>query len=136
MRRGPTVEGARDAATSSRIPATAPLGLAEPIVKLDGKIALALDDAPDLLDVLAWEFTRRGVEMVRATSVAAACQVMHERPVDFVLADVHMHDGGGLELVRRLAAQARLKAPLWLMSGFDSPPLREAMALGATGVLV
>jgi response regulator of citrate/malate metabolism len=72
------------------------------------------------------------------TSVAAAVEAVHELRPDLLLLDVYLPDGSGLEVLRRLTADAPGDRPdaLVITAARDLATVRTAMQLGATGYLV
>jgi two-component system response regulator PilR (NtrC family) len=61
---------------------------------------LIVDDEADIRELLDMTLARMGLECECAASVAAAKQLLQEKPYQLCLTDMRMPDGDGLELVR------------------------------------
>ena len=70
-----------------------------------GKRILIVDDSRDTTEALALLLRIQGFEVERAHSLEEARQRMG--PFDVLIADVHLPDGSGLELMRDLGGKAR-----------------------------
>ncbi len=73
-------------------------------LQLSGKL-LILEDDPRLLRSLGVWFRRRGLEVVEAEGVEAAREKCAATRFDFLLLDVSLPDGDGLNLARELSGQ-------------------------------
>ncbi|MBZ0122200.1 MAG: sigma-54 dependent transcriptional regulator [Sandaracinaceae bacterium] len=93
-------------------------------------IVLVVDDKPNMLELLA-KVLRKDARVLRATSGAAAIQILAEEPVSVVVSDLRMPDIDGLAV---LEATRRLRpgAQFILMTAHASVPSAvEAMRRGA-----
>lgn len=63
---------------------------------------LIVDDETDIRELLDMTLARMGLECDCAASVAAAKQLLQEKPYQLCLTDMRMPDGDGLELVRHI----------------------------------
>jgi two-component system response regulator HydG len=63
---------------------------------------LAVDDAPDTLELLQRNLAGDGYTVFTASSVAEAIRVLDESPVDIVITDMKMPEVTGLDLVRHV----------------------------------
>src|SRR5436309_15181992 len=97
--------------------------------------ALVVDDDADIRDMLAEQLTTHGFEVLTAgNGLEALLHVKRERPAVVVL-DVMMPRLGGLEALRRIRA-FHPEAKVIIMSGnLHDEVRRQALALGAAGVL-
>src|SRR5205823_908187 len=97
--------------------------------------ALVVDDDADIREVLAEQLTMHGFEVLMAgNGLAALLQVKRQRPAVVVL-DVMMPRLGGLEALKRIRA-FHPEAKVVVVSGsLDDEVRRQALALGAAGVL-
>ena len=97
--------------------------------------ALVVDDDADIREVLAEQLATHGFEVLMAgNGLAALLQVKRQRPAVVVL-DVMMPRLGGLEALRRIRA-FHPEAKVVIVSGnLDDEVRRQALALGAAGVL-
>jgi two-component system response regulator HydG len=66
------------------------------------KTILAVDDAPDTLEVLQRNLTSRGYRVFAALAAEEAIKVLHSTAIDLVITDLKMPGIGGLELVRHV----------------------------------
>lgn len=98
---------------------------------------LVVDDSPTVRSFLCWMVEQAGFVVAGAAeSVREAEQMVHRRKPDLVLSDVHLQDGDGIELTRRLLAERGV--PIILITGHDptNPDLVfRAMEAGALEVL-
>jgi CheY-like chemotaxis protein len=78
---------------------------------------LVVDDDPILRKAIAYELSTLGYQVVEADSGSKAFDLICENRIDLVLTDVHMPNGGGLELLERTKARDST-TPVLLMSGF------------------
>ncbi|UCE18703.1 MAG: sigma-54-dependent Fis family transcriptional regulator [Gemmatimonadota bacterium] len=63
---------------------------------------LVVDDALDTLEVLERNLSSKGYQVLTATSVPEALQILDERPIDLVITDLKMPGVSGLDLVRHV----------------------------------
>ena len=63
---------------------------------------LAVDDAPDTLELLQRNLTAEGYAVFTASSVAEAIRALERNPVDLVITDMKMPGVTGLDLVRHV----------------------------------
>jgi response regulator of citrate/malate metabolism len=69
-------------------------------------------------------------------TAAAALQALERTPVDLVLLDVHLPDGSGLDVLRRLRAAGRTVDAIMVTRARDLAVVQAAVAFGATQYLV
>jgi two-component system phosphate regulon response regulator PhoB len=69
---------------------------------------LAVDDEPDLLELVRMGLDAAGYEVETATTGAAALERLRAAPPDLVLLDLMLPDLSGTELCKRIRADARL----------------------------
>lgn len=98
---------------------------------LTGKVLLHVDDDKLQGDLLVELLRRTGVRMLRASSVEAAMAILARRPCDFLISDLYMQDGTGLEVVgqlRRLQNQGRQgQAKVLLVSASIPDHVRQSL---------
>lgn len=78
---------------------------------------LIVDDEVDLCQMLAWDFEDFGMTVYRAHGAWEALELLNREQIDFVLSDVQMSQGDGLELVAGINQQNFNLAGIFLMSG-------------------
>src|SRR5947208_13921822 len=96
---------------------------------------LVVDDGGDIREVLAEQLATHGFEVLMAgNGLAALLHVKRQRP-EVVVLDVMMPRLGGLEALKRIRA-FHPEAKVVVVSGsLDDEVRRQALALGAAGVL-
>jgi len=80
---------------------------------------LIIDDEPDLLDLVEITLARMGLNVERATTVAAAFTRLGANHYDLCLTDMRLPDGNGLDIVRRIA-QDWPRLPVAVITAFGS----------------
>jgi PAS domain S-box-containing protein len=93
-----------------RVPVGRPVAEAAPTprpatgaARLDGLVALCVDNDPTILQAMTALLERWGVRVVTATGIAAAQSAFANGGIDVVLADYHLDDGeDGLALIESL----------------------------------
>ena len=63
---------------------------------------LAVDDAPEMLELVRMLFSRRGFDVTTARHAALALSLCREVQPDVILLDINMPDVDGFELCRRM----------------------------------
>lgn len=97
---------------------------------------LLVDDEPNFRRPLRRALERAGHEVLEASNVAAAREVLATTPVEVILCDVNMPGDSGLELVRSVVTNAPDTA-IVMLTGVDDPKVAdEALAIGAYGYMV
>lgn len=99
---------------------------------------LAVDDSASLREMVRFTLSEAGFEVVEAEDGVQALEVARKTLVDAVIADVHMPNMDGIELIKHLRALSGYKfVPiLMLTTDADTNLKQEAAASGATGWLV
>jgi len=80
---------------------------------------LIVDDEPDLLELLELTLVKMGLDVTRATSVAAAREQLSAKRFDLCLTDMRMPDGSGMHVVEHIS-QKRLDVPVAVMTAYAS----------------
>jgi DNA-binding response OmpR family regulator len=95
------------------------------------KILIADDDA-DMLYVYSRLLESEGYEALTAANASECLGIAHRERPDLILLDVRLPDLSGLEVCRRVKADARLSGIFIIhLSGVDISPERQAEALEA-----
>lgn len=94
-------------------------------------VVLFVDDDPQLLDALraALRRERRIYDLVFATRCVDALEVLEERPVDVVIADLRMPDMDGVELLGRIRTDHPTVVRYALTADGTEDTVRRAMPL-------
>jgi CheY-like chemotaxis protein len=98
---------------------------------------LIVDDEEDVVSALKFRLAMSGCDVMTASNGAEALEVMHESPVDLVLADFMMPEVNGLELTRMVKAHPKwFETKVLLFSCNIEPQYRQrALELGALDYL-
>ncbi|MCW5612779.1 MAG: response regulator [Rubrivivax sp.] len=102
-------------------------------------VVLTVDDGLRNIEYKRDLLTAAGYELLAAGGVTEALDLLARQPVDLVLSDVVMAEGGGHELLRRLRADpahARLPFVFLTSSRRDGRSRATGLALGADDYLV
>jgi len=83
------------------------------------KIALIVDDEPDIRELLEITLGRMGLATVAAADVTSAKAKLAEQHFDLCLTDMNLPDGNGLELVALIGEQFP-KVPVAMITAFGS----------------
>lgn len=95
---------------------------------------LIVDDEPDLLEAIAFDFRRNNFHVLTAGSGNEAFRLVENNEVDIVLSDVCMANGGGIDLLERIKARNPYQPVVMLITGFADITLEEAFERGADAV--
>jgi len=96
----------------------------------EGKTVLIVDDEQEIRELLKEEFEYYGAIVLEAANGKIAAQIFEERPSDFVVTDIRMPGGDGIELLRKIKAGNR-EFPVLVMSAYSDISRNEAIELGA-----
>jgi DNA-binding response OmpR family regulator len=104
---------------------------------MDLKTVLAVDDDPDLLELVCLSLGTTGHHVLAAASGAHALDQLDRHPVDLVVLDVMMPGMSGLEVARRVRSGPAGPGPAILMlSALGAPEdVERATAAGADDYL-
>ncbi len=140
-----------EAADAPRTPMEAAVGLAVPQPEAvpgprsvragngQGAVALVLDDRVANRQLAHSILEPCGYRVLHAGTVAEALALLEREHPDVILADVHLPDGTGLELIQVVRADARWRdIPFVFITSTAWPDddLRRGMALGARSYLI
>ncbi len=98
------------------------------------RLILVLDDDPVVAHLLVTVVHQLQYFNTRASTVAEAWAALEEYPIDGVIADLSLPDGGGLDFVRRLREEGPdPDIPVVVCSGMsDRDSVKAALAAGAS----
>lgn len=103
---------------------------------MDRPLGLVVDDDAQVRLVLAEALRRGGMQVLEATSGTEAFSVAQVSRLAFVVTDLEMPDGGGLELCRQLRAGGlTAHLPIVVVSGNAASQGDDAVAAGCDVVL-
>jgi two-component system response regulator (stage 0 sporulation protein F) len=96
----------------------------------EGKTVLIVDDEQEIRELLKDEFEYYGAVVFEAANGKIAADLWEKQPSDFVVTDIRMPGGDGIELLRAIKAHSR-NVPVLVMSAFSDISRNEATELGA-----
>jgi two-component system, response regulator, stage 0 sporulation protein F len=96
----------------------------------EGKTVLIVDDEQEIRELLKDEFEYYGAVVLEAANGKIAAALWAKQPSDFVVTDIRMPGGDGIELLRTIKAHTR-DVPVLVMSAFSDISRNEANELGA-----
>jgi CheY-like chemotaxis protein len=102
--------------------------------EFEGISILIVDDEPDLLEILSFEFEHRGATVHVASDGNAAFEIIQSRKVDLILSDIRMPGGDGISLIKRIKALQFDKPVMLFITGFTDLTTQAAYDLGAAAV--
>ena len=83
---------------------------------------LVVDDEPDLVDLLTYNFEREGYTVLTARDGLRALEIAIATPPDLVVLDVMMPGLDGLAVARRLREHAALRhVPILMLTALEGP---------------
>ncbi len=92
---------------------------------------LVIDDEPDLRTLYELSLLREGYRVDTAADVAEALAQLDAQRYDAVISDMRLPDGSGLEVLRRLKAQARDERCIVITAHGSAENAVEALKCGA-----
>lgn len=94
------------------------------------KKILLVDDEPDILNILEFEFQDIGYKTELAGSGNEAIHKLRAgKSFDAIISDIRMPDGTGIDLLENKTLP--LRPPVFFLTGFADITKEEAQALGA-----
>jgi CheY-like chemotaxis protein len=101
-------------------------------------LVLIVDDEAMVRDLYRLGLERAGHRVIEAADGMAGLQIATTARPDVILLDVRMPRMDGIEMLRRLKADAATRdVPVVMLTNFDEPALvRESLGLGAYGYLL
>ena len=102
------------------------------------KFVMIVDDSHSIREMVKFTLTQNGYGVVEAEDGVEALAIAKKTLVDAVIADVHMPNMDGIELIRQLRTLSGFKfiPILMLTTDSDLDHKQKAAAAGATGWLV
>ncbi len=99
-------------------------------------VVLVVDDEPGLRAVLEIEFRHAGFGVRTASSGRDAVQILESSPVDAVVADLCMPQGGGRDLIDHIRSRHATRPAILIITGDDEVDEAALYRSGVDGVLV
>jgi DNA-binding NtrC family response regulator len=97
---------------------------------------LVVDDDEALAELISTALTEAGYQVTVARSVSSAVLLMGSREFDVALLDMHLPDGTGADVLRRLVDDSALTEVVVLTGSRDIASAIQVMKLGASDYLV
>jgi response regulator RpfG family c-di-GMP phosphodiesterase len=99
--------------------------------------ALIVDPDPEETAVLEMQFAGQGYEVTIERSVAGALRCLDAEKYDIVVSEVHLADGQGFDLLRRIRESSHAKVPLmFVTSERAQSSVNRGLELGAADYVV
>jgi len=100
------------------------------------RTVLVIDDDESLRRVTEYRLQEDGYAVLTAVDGQAGLDLFQSSPVSLVLTDVRMPKMEGIDLLKRLKQEARIRGKIIVITGYGTIPLSvEAMRLGAFNFL-
>ena len=103
--------------------------------ELGGKTILVVDDEKAICKTLALFLTSFGATVFEANSGRSACEIIKKNKIDFVITDVKMPDGDGVELLDNIKKYNPDLPIVLMVTGFADISREEARKKGAIDLL-
>lgn len=100
------------------------------MISLNGLNALIVEDDPDILELIAEDFSDAGAEVQMAGCGFDAVQLVKKMKFDFVLSDMRMQNGDGNYVAAELQKIKGPKPLLFIYSGFNDLTKESLAGLG------
>jgi len=97
---------------------------------IENKNLLIVDDEVDFAKVLSWDFQDMGLNVQIAEGAHAAVELLKITNFDFILSDVEMPKGNGVELITYTKNQSVNLIGFFFMTGFTQHTEEELKSLG------
>jgi len=95
---------------------------------------LIVDDEPELLFLLEYVVKSLGLDVIKASSGNEAYKLLATHSIDYIISDVKMDDGDGLELLRKTKS-TKPNIPFLLITGHGDIREQDVKLIGANAIL-
>ena len=104
--------------------------------KLPGKLALIAEDEALLRELIVMELEDYEVSCIEAENGIEALKAIEDNDIDFLLSDIRMPGGSGIDLLKAIKEKQLLKGkPIIMLSGFSDFSVKQAQDLGALTII-
>ena len=104
--------------------------------KLSGKLALIAEDEALLRELIVMELEDYEVSCIEAENGIEALKAIEDNDIDFLLSDIRMPGGSGIDLLKAIKEKQLLKGkPIIMLSGFSDFSVKQAQDLGALTII-
>lgn len=105
------------------------------MTKVSNKLILVADDEPDIADVLKMFLESLGNKVMTASNGVEAFELCEKHTFDFVISDMRMPGGNGIDFLRKLSSSGNTIPPFVFITGFSDFETPALIKEGAFGVL-
>jgi DNA-binding NtrC family response regulator len=95
---------------------------------------LIVDDEPELLELLSWDFEENEFNVFKAECPSSAMKVVIEQEIDYVLTDLKMKNGTGIDLLSMIHEKGLTLKAFYIMTGYTDVETQELRDIGLTKV--
>lgn len=103
--------------------------------RFEGVTVLIVDDEVDLRRAIGNQLLAEGCKVIVASNIKEAFSIVQTTDIDFIVSDIRMPGGSGLELLKQIRARHPEKPPVCFMSGFSDSYMDDAFDSGALALL-
>jgi DNA-binding NtrC family response regulator len=96
---------------------------------------LIVDDEEALRDSIAFDFNRKGFQVLTAENGRAAFELVKEKKIHLVISDIRMSGGDGMKLLDEIKRRDPLVPCVILITGFADVTEAECLSRGARQVI-
>lgn len=96
---------------------------------------LIVDDEPELRNALTQYFELEDYNCFTAENGAEAIKIIKQRPIDFVITDLRMPGGDGVQLLKDIKQYNSDAPKVLVMTGFSEIERNEVLELGALDMI-
>ena len=123
---------AQAGATTAHQPASGPIG-----IDVAGSVAICIDNEPSALDGMRALLTTWGCEVVLAANKSEALAALAglKRPPDVIIADFHLNEGTGLDVIAALNAAVGREIPSIIVTADHSSEMQSAVRAAGLALL-
>lgn len=97
---------------------------------LKDKTLLIVDDEMDFAEVIGWDFQDSGLKVLFAEGAQMAIEILEVQSVDFILSDIEMPKGNGVELINHIKDKNIDIIGFCFMTGFTERSSEDLLELG------
>lgn len=110
--------------------------MSETGVSFSSLVFLVVDDDPVLRTLVGRILEKSGARVLLAAGGREAWGLLGKHSVSFIVSDIRMAEGDGLELLRAVREAQADFPPMILMTGYSDVSIAECLRRGAQGVLL
>ena len=102
------------------------------------KVVLVVDDTATVRSLAQYALTKAGYTVIEAIDGITGLAIVKAARVDLIISDINMPNMNGLDMVKEIKKDAKLKnIPIFFLTGLSNPQsAEEGKKLGVTGWIV